>query len=153
MNKSKIEKHIHFEDVEFIIKNKDITNAEITNLELEIAHFENLKDGYKSMDYSSEGGGKTNKISSPVENAVLDSDKKINQFKRILSEKKLIVQKLENAMTTLEDIEKTIIKYKYSNGMSWKVIATKTHLSRNICSSLNKKAINKLADIIFCARC
>ncbi|MGG7163779.1 hypothetical protein [Clostridium ihumii] len=138
---------------EKILYDYDIINAEITNLELEITHLKNMQEGYKSIDYSNITGGKTNKVISPVENIIFSgNDKKIKELTNILENKKLVLRKLENAMRTLDDIEKTIIEYKYRKKMSWKAISQKTYFNRNRCSNINSIAIKKLANIIFCAK-
>lgn len=135
--------------VESILREYDMENATITNLELEIEYFKNLQEGYKSIDYSSESGGRTNKVNNPVERAVVQNSDKIKELQVILSEKKLIMTKLNNALEALELQEKEIIENIYRKKISLKATAKKINLSQSAVSKLKSLAINKISKAVF----
>ncbi|MGL4730347.1 MAG: sigma factor-like helix-turn-helix DNA-binding protein [Clostridium sp.] len=147
MNKIDTEKYQ--EQVKNILEEYYIINASITNLELEIAHYESIKEGYKSIDYSAESGGKTNKISSPVEKAVIETENKICELRFLLSEKSLIIKQIDNALDHLEEQEKEIVKSIYIRRISAKATAKKMSLSQSAISKLKRQVILKISKMIF----
>ncbi|WP_034438789.1 sigma-70 family RNA polymerase sigma factor [Clostridium ihumii] len=135
--------------VESILREYDMENATITNLELEIEYFKNLQEGYKSIDYSSESGGRTNKVNNPVERAVVQNSDKIKELQVILSEKKLIMTKLNNALEALELQERDIIESIYRKKISFKNVANQMNLSKSALSKMKKNTMKRIAQAVF----
>lgn len=138
----------YYIQVEEMIKEYDMTNAVITNLELEIEYLKNLQQGYKNTDYSSEVG-RTNKVSNPVERAVIQNSNKIRELELIMNEKKLIMEKLDNALNGLEEQEREIIENVYRKRASIKTAAKEMNLSQSAISKLKAIAINKISKAVF----
>lgn len=137
-----------FKKTEGILYNYNKIKAEIENLELEIIH---LKNNYYSMGSigCEEKTGKTNKISNIVENDVIKRDKKLKFLKIALDEKKTIINKVDNALRTLNEKEREIITLKCIEDNNWGYVLAKTYLSQSRLSFIKRDAINQISKIIF----
>lgn len=96
---------------------------EIKNLEIDIKMIENEYIGIKGK--SDEVASHTNSVSSSVENEIISKEARINSLRRKINHKKLLIEKIDNAIDALAIEDETsalIIKLKYIKGLEWKQI-------------------------------
>lgn len=96
---------------------------EIKNLEIEIKMIENEYVGIKGR--SDEAASCTNVISSSVEKEIISKEDRIDSLTRKINHKKLLIEKIDNAIDALAAIDETdalLIKLRYIKGLEFKQI-------------------------------
>lgn len=92
----------------------------------------------------------TYNISSSVENEVLKREERLRKLKMEKENIEIEKEKIENALTCLNDIEMEFFNLFYNsktkNNMTY--ISMKLHLDRTSCYNLKKKMIFKLSEIL-----
>lgn len=95
---------------------------EIKNLEIEIKMIENEYVGIKGRA-GNESGSRTNTVSSSVENEVMSKEAKIGVLARKINHKKLMIEKIDNAIASLDETDSLIIKLRYIKELEFKQMA------------------------------
>ncbi|WP_346887479.1 sigma factor-like helix-turn-helix DNA-binding protein [Clostridium sp. UBA1056] len=134
--------------IETILYNFNQTKAEIKNIKLDIELLESEYDDGIGINYI-ENTGKTNKITSTVENMIIRKEDKINRLNYAMKVKDAEIKKVENALETLTDRERSIIEMRYFQKESNRNISAKLYITEEYVSSIKSKAIKSLANIFF----
>ena len=119
--------------------------AEIKNLEIEISEIEYVGVGAMSFEERTQS---TNSFNSAVENEVLHRDKEIGKLKQLIFMKENDVKKIDNALEVLDERSRNIIKLKYFDSLSNKVIATRIDVTTEWLCTLKNNAVNKMINLI-----
>ncbi|VFG74448.1 putative sigma factor [Clostridioides difficile] len=135
-------KDILFKETDERLHNYKYLDIKIKNINLDIKRYENEYSGCGAMVYT-EKTSNTYNISSSVENEVLKREERLRKLK-------IEKEKIENALTCLNDIEMEFFNLFYNsktkNNMTY--ISMKLHLDRTSCYNLKKKMIVKLSEIL-----
>lgn len=131
-----------------VLFNYKTIKAEIGNLELEIEELKAECDGVKGMTYE-ERTAPTNAFNSSVENEILKKEKEINKLLREKRSKERLISKIDNAVETLDEDEQEIIKLRCFEKKSWARVGTITKIDGDYCGRIKRKAVNKLAELIW----
>lgn len=134
--------------IETILYNFSQTKAEIKNIKLDIELLENEYDNGIGVNYM-EKTGKTNKVNSTVENMIIRKEDQINKLNYAMKVKDSEIKKVENALETLTDRERSIIEMRYFQKESNRNISAKLYITEEYVSSIKSKAIKSLANIFF----
>jgi RNA polymerase sigma factor (sigma-70 family) len=134
--------------IETILYNFSQTKAEIKNIKLDIELLENEYDDGIGVNYV-EKTGKTNKVNSTVENMIIRKEDQINKLNYAMKVKDSEIKKVENALETLTDRERSIIEMRYFQKESNRNISAKLYITEEYVSSIKSKAIKSLANIFF----
>ena len=118
----------YYRAVESMLYNYNTLKAEIKNIELTIEEENNNYSTLRAVQYDSDSLSKSYKFNSEVENKVIDIDKEeLTKRIRLLEAKKrskeIQVERIDNALTVLNENERKIIEYRYFKGMQFKDIA------------------------------
>lgn len=138
-----------YKEVEAMLYNHKQNKATIVNIDYDILEVELQYQECGSIDYSKERSGPTNKINSTVEDEVIRKEHAVERLKRKKRMLEIRELKLENALGSLEDRDRSIIEKKYFNGQTNKEIASKMYISEQYFCKINKKIINKIVSIMF----
>lgn len=136
-----------FKRVEAILYNYKSTKAEIKNLKLDLETLENDYAGLGSISYEERVQG-TNAFSSSVENEVLRRAEKIQKLRSQIRLKEIQVEKIDNALESLEEREKYIISERYFKKTLNKAIAAKLDVTEDTSSRYKNSLILKLNSLI-----
>lgn len=142
-----------YRKTEGVLYNYKKIQAEIANLELEIAEVESEYRGCGAISYE-EKTGPTNKFSSSVESEFEHKRKLVERLAREQEKKQRLLKKVDNAIETLEGNELKIIQLKFfaeERKKSWNEIGDIMNLDADYCRSIKRQAIKHLADIVFVA--
>lgn len=131
-----------------VLFNYKAIKAEISNIELDIEELNEQIDGVSGITYE-EKTGATNKFNSSVENEVLKKEKEINRLLREKRSKERLISKIDNAVETLDEDEKEIIKLRCFEGKSWAKVSISTRIDGDYCGRIKRKAVNKLSELIW----
>lgn len=134
-----------------LLLNYKIIKAEINNLELEIEEIKSEYDGVKAVGYE-ERTGKTNAFNSSVENEILKKEKLIRDLMKEKRSKEILISKVDNALTILEEEEIKIIKLRYFEKMGWNKIGILTNRDGDYCGRIKRKAVNKISELIWVSK-
>ncbi|MGL5440306.1 MAG: sigma factor-like helix-turn-helix DNA-binding protein [Filifactoraceae bacterium] len=138
-----------YKEVEAMLYNHKQNKATIINIDYDILEVELEYQGCGSIDYSKERSGPTNKINSSIEDEVIRKEHVINKLKKRKKFLEIREMKLENALGSLDDRDRSIIEKKYFNGQTNKEIACKMYISEPYFCKINKKIINRMVNIMF----
>ncbi|WP_346896093.1 sigma factor-like helix-turn-helix DNA-binding protein [Clostridium sp. UBA7503] len=134
--------------IETMLYNFNQTKAEIKNIKLDIELLENEYDDGSGVNYV-EKTGKTNKITSTVENMIIRKEAEINRLNYAIKVKEAEIKKIENALEILTDRERSIIEMRYFQKESNRNISAKLYITEEYVSAIKSKAIKSLANIFF----
>ena len=137
----------NYRRIEGILYSYTTLKAEIKNIELEIETIINDYRGAGAISYE-EKTGPTYKVTSAVENEIVTKEKKIERLKKIKRLKEIDVQKIENALETLTQREKDIIRCRYFEKKSWNKVGEKLDLTGDYCMGLSKGILKEIEKII-----
>lgn len=143
----KIDKALREETQDLLLSYK-IKKIEIMNLELEIEDLIAEVDGVKAVQYR-ESTSKTYKFNSSVENEILERESEINKMLKEKRKKEILIEKVDNAMSSLNKDERDIIELRYFNKESWNTIGATINKDANYCGKLGRIAINKISKLIW----
>lgn len=119
--------------------------AEIKNLQIEISEIEYI--GCGAMSYE-ERIQSSNAFNSAVENEILHREKEIGRLKDIIFTKENDVKKIDNALEVLDERSREIIKLKFFDNVSSKVIAIRVDVTTEWLCTLKNNAVNKMSNLI-----
>lgn len=133
-------------EVEFNSYHIYVADLENYKLELEV-----LDNSYElgAINYS-ETSSKTNKITSVVENKIMNKEKKERYLKCKIRELELKIKKIENAMNVLSDDEKEVMENVYFKRLKNDMTAYKMHVDVTTVYRIKKRALNKMNKYFKC---
>ena len=149
MRASKKDYDYKFKETEKLLNNYNIIKAKIENIKIELNNID-IED-LRAIDYSEDKISNTNAFNSSVENTIIKAEKEKERLEKELIHCCNTINKIDNALTTLKDIELKIIKMRYidKNNNSWYNISKSVNLDKANCMSWRSKAINKISKIVF----
>ncbi|EES50239.1 siderophore-interacting protein [Clostridium botulinum] len=131
-----------------VLFNYKAIKAEISNLDLEIEEIRDECDGVKGMTYE-EKTGPTNAFNSTVENEVIKKEKEIVRLLKEKKSKERLITKIDNALESLEEEEKEIIKLRCFERKSWNKVGMITNRDGDYCGKIKRAAVNKLSELVW----
>lgn len=134
-------------EIDGYLNNYNVMKGQIGDLKLQL---EELKDDYIGVNskFISEGSSKTNKVSSNVENEVIERDEKINYLEREIKKKKLLLNRLDNAINSLDSRDKLFVELKYIKKEKNYIIAETLDRSVDYITEKRKMVIKNIMKII-----
>lgn len=137
-----------YRKTEAILYNYNKVKAQIKNIELDIENIKNNFNGPGAIVYE-ERTQSTNRFNSSVENEVLNRENEINQLERYKRQKEIEILKVDNAIGSLTEREKTIIEMRYFKKYSNIMIAAKLDLTEEYICNIKRNAVNQVLDLLF----
>lgn len=137
----------NYRKAEAMLYNYKKIQIEIDNAKLKIKEIENTNDEISAISYN-EKGTPTNAFSSTVENAVMRKEKLIEQIERNIKSKEIKLQKIENAIDSLEQRQKSIVYMRYFDKKTNRYIANKLNVSEVHVCRLKNKIIKDLTPLM-----
>lgn len=131
-----------------VLFNYKSIKAEIFNLELDIEELQEEYDGVKGMTYE-EKTGKTNAFNSATENEVMKKEKEITKLLKEKKSKERLISKIDNALDSLEEEEREIIKLRCIERKSWNKVGAITNRDGDYCGKIKRAAVNKLSELVW----
>lgn len=131
-----------------VLFNYKTIKAEIFNLDLEIEELKEEYVGVSGISYE-ERTGKTNAFNSATENEVMKKEKEITRLLKEKKSKERLISKIDNALETLEEEEKEIIKLRCIERKSWKIVGMITNRDGDYCGKIKRATVNKLSELIW----
>ena len=123
-----------YKATEYYLYNYKSMKAEIKNIDLEIEQMEYV--GCSGISYD-EKTSPTNQFSSSVENEVVSREKRIVILNQSRRETLMKVNKIDNALETLEPRDLEIIKLRYFDNLNNRIIAIRLELTEEwICTQV-----------------
>lgn len=134
-----------YKATEYYLYNYKTMKAEIKNIDLEIEQMEYV--GCAGISYE-EKSAPTNTFNSSVENEVVNREKRIAILNQSRRETLMKINKIDNALETLEPRDLDIIKLRYFNNLNNRIIAVRLDLTEEWICTLKAAVINKLSTLI-----
>lgn len=134
-----------------VLFNYKTIKAEINNLELEIEEVKAECDGVKAIGYE-ERSSPTNAFNSSVENEVLKKEKMINKLLREKKSKERLISKIDNALETLDETEREIIRLRCFEKMNWGKVGMLTKMDGDYCGRIKRKVVNEISELIWISK-
>lgn len=131
-----------------VLFNYKSIKAEIFNLELEIEELQEEYDGMKGMSYE-EKTGPTNAFSSTTENEVMKKEREITKLIKEKKSRERLISKIDNALESLDEEEKEIIKLRCFERKSWNRVGMITNRDGDYCGKIKRAAVNKLSELVW----
>lgn len=147
-NQSSKAKKSCLKEIEEMLKNIKRYEAQISDIELEIADLKDLKSiELKGINY--DNLIRTNSLLSKTEFQVME-DLQIDQTIEILEYKKRHIErflgKIKNAVNSLSDVEKQIIQIKCVDNKIWRFVTFEVGLEERQCREIKTRALKKLSN-------
>ncbi|MGL5153094.1 MAG: RNA polymerase subunit sigma [Clostridium sp.] len=139
--------NVDFKRVEAILYNYPVIKAEIKNMKLDLEILENDYKGVNALSYE-EKSGPTHKISSSVEDEVLRRADDIQKLRSKIRLKEIQVEKINNALESLDSKERFILEERYFKKTFNKSIAAKLEVTEDTASRYKNALILKLITLI-----
>lgn len=134
-----------YKKTEWLLYNYKKLKAEVKNIEIEIEDIKNTYVGASAIDSSQEFTGTTNKITSIVENEILDKEKRVNYLESIKRSKENQIKKVNNALETLTERDRKIIELRYFERIPNYQVARRLDITEETCSRLKKEIIKDIS--------
>lgn len=131
-----------------VLFNYKSIKAEISNLELEIEELKEEYVGVSGISYE-ERTGKTNAFSSTTENEVMRKEKEITRLLKEKKSKERLISKIDNALDSLEDEEREIIKLRCFERKSWNRVGMSVNRDGDYCGKIKRSAVSKLSELVW----
>jgi len=131
-----------------LLFNYKAIKAEIFNLDIEIEELQEEYDGVKGITYE-ERTGPTNAFNSATENEVMKKEKEISKLLKEKKSKERLISKIDNALDSLEDEEREIIKLRCIERKSWNKVGMITSRDGDYCGKIKRAAVNKLSELVW----
>lgn len=107
-------------------------------------------DGLGAVDYDRVAAGKTNKITSVAENAVIQKDDERRRLQRDMAALQGKIERLEIALSHLPHAQRTLLELRYFEHLTWRQIALHVAYSEEyLRRQLHYKALDLLASYLF----
>lgn len=138
-----------FKKLEEILFNYNSIRAEIKNIGLEIEEIEENYSVIQAANFSEKIN--KNKVSDTTFNALFDREDIIRKLRLEKNNKVRLLNKIDNAIESLKEEEKNIVKYRYIKGKNtWNQIGALLLIDPNYCCNiLRPRIINKLLKLIY----
>lgn len=142
-----------YKQIEEMLKIYPVIKAEIRNIEMDMLEVEN-NVGFKGMTDDPKPSTPTYQFSSIVENEALsiNREKLLNNLKEEKKKRQKKIDRIENAMSVLSEIEEEIISLYYFKKSSVTSISYKIDRDNSRVYRKKKYAIRKMADIMNVSR-
>ena len=137
-----------YKKTEAILYNYNLTKSEIKNINLEIEYIKNNYGELNSISYE-ERIKSTNKFSSIVENEFIKRENEIKKLENKKRVKEIEIEKVDIALSVLDERERTIIKMRYLEKYSVQAIAARLNFSEPHTSKIKNESVNKIAKLLF----
>lgn len=138
---------MNYKKAEWLLYNYKKLKAEVKNIEIEIEDIKNTYIGTNAIDTSQEPV-KSNKITSIVENEILDKERRIERLESIKFSKENQVKKVDNALEILTEDDRKLIELRYFEKMpNWKV-AQRFNMTEEGCSARKRRIVENIKDIL-----
>ncbi|WP_084647469.1 sigma factor-like helix-turn-helix DNA-binding protein [Clostridium estertheticum] len=134
-----------YKATEYYLYNYKTMKAEVKNIDLEIDQMEYV--GCSGISYE-EKSAPTNSFNSSVENEVVSREKRIATLKDSKRETLIKINKIDNALETLEPRDLDIIKLRYFDKLNNRLIGIRLELTEEWICTLKAIVINKLSTLI-----
>lgn len=138
----------NYKKTEAVLYNYKNLKAEIKNIDIEI---EELKQNYRgcgAINYN-EKSSPTYKFNSSIENEIVTREEQIKYLENIKSSKQRLIDKIDNALNTLDERSHRIIQLRYFNKQSNKQLAINLNLTEQRVSEIKTEIVNSLMKLIF----
>jgi RNA polymerase sigma factor (sigma-70 family) len=139
---------MNYKKAEWLLYNYKKLKAEIKNIEIEIEDIKNTYVGVSAIDTSQESTSETNKISSTVENEVLDKERRIEYLESIKSSKENQIKKVDNALEILTEEDRKLIELRYFERVPNYKVAQRFNMTEEGCSARKRRIIENIKDIL-----
>lgn len=137
-----------YKKTEWLLYNYKKLKAEILNIEIEIHEIENTYIGVNGIDPTQESTSETNKITSSVENEVLDKEKRIEYLESIKRSKENQIKKVDNALEILTEEDRKLIELRYFERIPNYKVAQRFNITEEGCSARKRRIIENIKDIL-----
>ena len=134
----------NYSKVEDLLKNYNMKKINIENLKQEIEYVKEDTE-MKGISYDGVSTSPTNEIKSIVESTVLGNMEKVSYLEHLIKRHQVDLDKLDNALEALEDVERTVVVEKYINAKQWWQVAIVVRFSETHARRIRKQAIKKLS--------
>lgn len=134
-----------YKATEYYLYNYKTMKAEIKNIDLEIEQMEYV--GCAGISYE-EKSAPTNSFNSSVENEIINRERRIAILNQSRREILIKINKIDNALETLEPRDLDIIKLRYFDKLNNRIIAIRLELTEEWICTLKAIVINKLSTLI-----
>lgn len=108
--------------------------------------------GAKIANYNITGGSSGGSVSNEVEQRAFLKMKLQDELKQMHNNRVHLQRRMElidEAIQSLNDTEQKIVRMKFIDGYRWMFVSCECGYSERQCQNIGKKAVQKLADIIF----
>lgn len=139
-----------FKEVEGKLYNFKNLEIQIKNIELDILKEKNQYRGCGAISYD-ERSGVTYNISRQVENEVISREKKIGKLTERKLEKEIEKQKIENALTCLDERDTRFFNLFYMSirRPNMKYISRKLYIDPRHCYRIRNRIVYKMIDMLY----
>lgn len=121
-----------------------IVKAEIKDIELDLEELHESEDiGPSGISYE-EKSGPTNKFSSQTENEAIRIADKSARLESLKRTKEREIERIDNALSILDEKERQVIELKHINGYRWDTVTYKLDRSYSYCKQLENEALIKI---------
>lgn len=136
-----------YKKAEWLLYNYKKLKAEVKNIEIEIEDIKNTYIGANAIDPSQEPI-KSNKITSMVENEVLDKERRIEYLESIKFSKENQIKKVDNALEILNEDDRKIIELRYFERIPNYKVAQRFNMTEEGCSARKRRIVENIKDIL-----
>lgn len=136
-----------FKVVEAMLYNYKNTVAEIKILKRNLEILENDYRGTGAISYD-ERTGPTYKITSSVENEIVNRAEKIQRLKHKIRLKEIEIENIDDAIKILNEDQLTLVNERYFNKKTNKYVAAVLNVTEDTASRYKNIVINKLATLL-----
>ncbi|MFR6019224.1 MAG: hypothetical protein ACLUG9_16905 [Paraclostridium sordellii] len=136
--------------VELRLQNYKFLEMQINNIELDIKKEKMEYRGCGAINYY-ERTGTTNNISRTVENEVIAKEKKIEKLMQYKSDKEIEKQKIENALSCLDEFEISFFELLYCSKFKTTIpsVALKLHIDRSHGYRVREIILHKIMNMLY----
>lgn len=125
--------------------------AEIENIKLDLEEMQDII-GIKGTTNDPKGSTPTYAFNSSVENEVINRDEKLPEriegLNRVLRSKERFIQKIDNALESLDENEKTLVQLKYFKKYTIERVAELMNVSTSTIIRNRKDAMAELMSVL-----
>lgn len=122
----------------------------IKMLETNLQEIEQMYNCNMAVSYDQPGSGKTNKVTSSVENELIRKEQKREKIELELIQRKANKRRIDIALENMPVAQSTLLKMKYIDKMYWKQISQKIPYSEEyIRKQLKYSAVTMLTSYLF----
>lgn len=137
-----------YKRAEWLLYNYKKIQAEIKNINIEMEEIKNTYSGVSGIDPSQESTGETNKITSSVENEIMNKEDRINYLENIKTTKENQIKKVDNALEVLTEEDREIIELRYFEKVPNYQVARRLDMTEEGCSMRKRRIIENIKNIL-----